>query len=86
MVDVTESKEVKTIHEEDDLVENQEQEDKDTQDKQISKRKTKDLLDLQMHLQLVNEAQSLVDVDLMDETYSKEEDDIEWDHVRNMDI
>jgi len=86
MVDVTESKEVEAIHEEDDLVENQEQEDKDTQDKQISKRKRKDLLDPQMHLQLVNEAQSLVDVDLMNETYSKEEDDIEWDHIRNMDI
>ncbi len=86
MADVTESKEVEAIHEEDDLVENQEQEDKDTQDKQISKRKRKDLLDPQMHLQLVNEAQSLVDVDLMNETYSKEEDDIEWDHIRNMDI
>lgn len=86
MVDVTESKEVEAIHEEDDLVENQEQEHKDTQDKQISKRKRKDLLDPQMHLQLVNEAQSLVDVDLMNETYSKEEDDIEWDHIRNMDI
>jgi len=38
------------------------------QNKQISKRRRKFYLDLQMHLQLINEAQSLVDDDHMDET------------------
>jgi hypothetical protein len=36
------------------------------QNKQISKRRRKFYLDLQMHLQLINEAQSLVDDDHMD--------------------
>jgi hypothetical protein len=56
------------------------------QDRQISKKKKKDLLDPQMHLQLVDEAQSLVDADFMDETYSEEKNDTEWDHLKNMDI
>ncbi len=55
MVDVTKLEEAEIIHEENDLIENQEQEVKDKQYIQISM-KRKDLLDLQMHLQLVNEA------------------------------
>jgi len=49
MVDVTKLEEAEIIHEENDLIENQEQEVKDKQYIQISM-KRKDLLDLQMHL------------------------------------
>jgi hypothetical protein len=35
---------------------------------------------------LIEEAQALVDDDFMDGINSKENEDIEWDHVRNMDI
>jgi hypothetical protein len=39
-----------------------------------------------MHLQLIDEAHALVDVDNVDWNSSKEEKDGEWDYARNMDI
>ncbi len=39
-----------------------------------------------MHMQLINEAQTLVDDDFMDGINFEEEEDTKWDHVKNMDI
>jgi hypothetical protein len=37
-------------------------------------------------MQLINEAQTLVDDDFMDGINFEEEEDTKWDHVKNMDI
>jgi hypothetical protein len=50
------------------------------------KKRKKDLWDPQMHMQLIDEAQTLVDNGYMDGINFEEEEDIEWDCVKNMDI
>jgi len=39
-----------------------------------------------MHMQFFDEVQALLNDDFMDGINSDEEEDIEWDHVKNMDI
>ncbi len=39
-----------------------------------------------MHMQLINEAQTLFYDDFMNGINFEEEEDTKWDHVRNMDI
>lgn len=86
IVDVTKSKYVGAINGEDDLIDVQEQEVGDEQDKQFFFKKRKDLWDPQMHMQLFDEAQALLDDDFMDGINFEEEKNTEWDHVKNMDI
>jgi hypothetical protein len=39
-----------------------------------------------MHMQFFDDVQALLNDDFMDGINSDEEEDIEWDHVKNMDI
>lgn len=59
----------------DEQVEGQEENVGDKQDNQVFKRRKKDLWDIQMHLQLIDEVHALVDADNVDWNNSQEEED-----------